>query len=294
MDTAPPMDRLTTQAPPRLINLEVAGLTDVGCQREYNQDYFYAHTVIQRRLSPQGEVVQGRGLYILCDGMGGHAGGDEASQLATHKLATYLLEHWTEGELPGPEVIQAGVGVANQAIYLRNEEEYRRGKGRMGTTLVAVLVQDNQVAVTHVGDSRVYRINQSEGLKQLTQDHEVGQWEIQRGTDPAIAYSRPDAYQLTQALGPRHEQTLEVDVEYFSVTEDTVLLLCSDGLSDNGLVEAHWQQYIKPLLLPQAGLIHLQAATKQLIDLANQLNGHDNITVVLVKMQVQPASPANG
>ena len=280
-------ETLPAQTPLRLANLEAAGVTDVGCQREYNQDYFYAHTVLHRRLSPQGEVVQGKGLYILCDGMGGHAGGDEASQLATHKLAGYLLDHWTEGELPGPEVIQAAVGVANQAIYLRNEEEYRRGKGRMGTTLVVALVQDNQVAVTHVGDSRMYRISQSEGLQQVTVDHEVGQWEIQRGTDPAIAYSRPDAYQLTQALGPRHEQTLEVDVHYFTVTEDTILLLCSDGLSDNGLVESHWQQYIKPLLLPQTGLIHLQAAARQLIDLANELNGHDNITVVLVKMQVQ-------
>jgi protein phosphatase len=280
-------ETLPAQTPLRLANLEAAGVTDVGCQREYNQDYFYAHTVLHRRLSPQGEVVQGKGLYILCDGMGGHAGGDEASQLATHKLASYLLDHWTEGELPGPEVIQAAVGVANQAIYLRNEEEYRRGKGRMGTTLVVALVQDNQVAVTHVGDSRMYRISQSEGLQQVTVDHEVGQWEIQRGTDPAIAYSRPDAYQLTQALGPRHEQTLEVDVHYFTVTEDTILLLCSDGLSDNGLVERHWEQYIKPLLLPQTGLIHLQAAARQLIDLANELNGHDNITVVLVKMQVQ-------
>ncbi|MEN9234415.1 MAG: serine/threonine phosphatase [Gloeomargarita sp. DG02_1_bins_92] len=287
METAPPMSNiLPTQAPLRLVNLEAAGLTDVGSQREYNQDYFYAHTVMHRRLSPEGELVQGKGLYVLCDGMGGHAGGDEASQLATHKLATYLLEHWTEGELPPPEVIQAGVGVANQAIYLRNEEEYRRGKGRMGTTLVVALVQDNQVAVTHVGDSRIYRITQSEGLKQITLDHEVGQWEIQRGTDPTIAYSRPDAYQLTQALGPRHEQTLELDVHYFTVAEDTILLLCSDGLSDNGLVESHWQQYIRPLLLPQTGLIHLQAATRQLIDLANQLNGHDNITAVLVKIQI--------
>lgn len=111
METAPPMSNIvSTQAPLRLVNLEVAGLTDVGSQREYNQDYFYAHTVMHRRLSPEGELVQGKGLYVLCDGMGGHAGGDEASQLATHKLATYLLEHWTEGELPPPEVIQAGGG----------------------------------------------------------------------------------------------------------------------------------------------------------------------------------------
>ncbi|WP_448381179.1 serine/threonine phosphatase [Gloeomargarita sp.] len=280
-------ETVPTQVPVRLVNLEAAGVTDVGCQREYNQDYFYAHTVLHRSLSPQGEVVQGKGLYILCDGMGGHAGGEEASKLATHKLASYLLAHWPEGELPGPEVIQAAVGVANQAIYLRNEEEYRRGKGRMGTTLVVALVQDNQVAVTHVGDSRMYRISQSGGLQQVTMDHEVGQWEIQRGTDPAIAYSRPDAYQLTQALGPRHEQTLELDVNYFTVTEDTILLLCSDGLSDNGLVESHWEQYIKPLLVPQAGLIHLQAAARQLIDLGNELNGHDNITVVLAKLQIQ-------
>jgi len=75
-------------------------------------------------------------------------------------------------------------------------------------------------------------------------------------------------------------------VNYFTVAEDTILLLCSDGLSDNGLVESHWQQYVRPLLLPQTGVIHLQAAARQLIDLGNELNGHDNITVVLVKIQV--------
>ena len=79
----------------------------------------------------------------------------------------------------------------------------RSGSGRMGTTLVMAVVVNHQVVVAHVGDSRLYRLTRQKGLQQITVDHEVGQREIQRGIDPDIAYSRPDAYQLTQALGPR-------------------------------------------------------------------------------------------
>jgi hypothetical protein len=99
--TRPASDALPTQAPLRLVNLEVAGLTDVGCQREYNQDYFYAHTTMHRRLSPQGELVQGKGLYVLCDGMGGHAGGDEGESIGDPQIGDLFAGALDGGGIAG-------------------------------------------------------------------------------------------------------------------------------------------------------------------------------------------------
>ncbi|MBF2097197.1 MAG: serine/threonine phosphatase [Gloeomargaritaceae cyanobacterium C42_A2020_066] len=297
MTAVDPTVELTPTIPPvRLQALEAVAQTDVGMQREYNQDYFLVQTCTERRITPQGDQVWGKGLYILCDGMGGHAGGDEASQLATHRLGAFLQQEWLYKEqtnLPSPELIQAGVELANQAIYERNEGEARHGKSRMGTTLVLALVQDNRVAITHIGDSRLYRLTESEGLVQVTLDHEVGQWHIQQGVDPKTAYSRPDAYQLTQALGPRHKRDLDIHIQYLTVVEDTLFLLASDGMTDNELVESCCATHLKPLLVPQAGLAYLQEGCKQLIDVANTINGHDNVTVVLVRMQVKPLVSAN-
>jgi len=155
----------------------------------------------------------------------------------------------------------------------------------MGTTLVMVLVQEAQVAVAHVGDSRLYRLSRRQGIEQVTVDHEVGQREIKRGVEKSIAYSRPDSYQLTQALGPRNEHFVAPDIEFFELNEDTLLLLCSDGLSDNDLIETHWQTHLQPLLSSRASL---EQGVSELIDLANQYNGHDNITAVLIRGKVRP------
>jgi protein phosphatase len=148
-----------------------------------------------------------------------------------------------------------------------------------------VLIQDTQAVVAHVGDSRLYRISRTQGLEQVTVDHEVGQREIKRGIEAAIAYSRPDAYQLTQALGPRNEHFVVPDLQFFELDEDTLLLLCSDGLSDNDLIEKNWQTHLKPLLSSRT---NLEQGANELIELANQYNGHDNITAVLIRAKVRP------
>jgi serine/threonine protein phosphatase PrpC len=148
-----------------------------------------------------------------------------------------------------------------------------------------LLVQNTKAAIAHVGDSRLYRLTRKRGLEQLTVDHEVGQREIRRGVEPGVAYSRPDAYQLTQALGPRNEQSIDPDVQFLELNEDTLFLLCSDGLSDNELVESHWQTHLAPLLSSRA---NLDRGILQLIELANEHNGHDNITAVLIRVKVRP------
>jgi protein phosphatase len=155
----------------------------------------------------------------------------------------------------------------------------------MGTTLVLAMLQDTQFRFAHVGDSRLYRITHRHGLEQLTVDHEVGQREIQRGVDPEIAYARSDAYQLTQALGPRPDQALRPEVQSLTLTEDCVFLLCSDGITDNSLLERFQDEYLMPLLNFQAPL---EEGLRQLIELANTENGHDNVTVVGIRAKVSP------
>jgi protein phosphatase len=278
-------DMPTVVLPMQLSSLQDTGQTDVGRQRHHNEDYFGIETNINKLQLPKTRVLQARGLYILCDGMGGHAGGEVASELAVNTLRQYFQEHWIANQLPTEDTIREAVYLANQAIYELNQKDARSGVGRMGTTLVMLLIQDSHAAVAHVGDSRLYRVTHKRGLEQITVDHEVGQREITRGVEASIAYARPDAYQLTQALGPRDENSINPDVEFFEINEDTLFILVSDGLSDNDLLESHWQTQLLPLL---GSSTNLEAGVTDLIDLANQYNGHDNITAILIRAKVRP------
>ncbi|MGB3206038.1 MAG: serine/threonine phosphatase, partial [Crinalium sp.] len=233
-------DAPTVILPMQLVGLEDAGETDIGRQRNHNEDFFAIQTQIKKQETPLGRSIQARGLYIICDGMGGHAGGEVASSMAVQTLKQYFEENWKEA-LPDENSIREAVRRANSAIYEINQQKASAGSGRMGTTLVMLVVQDTKIAIAHVGDSRIYRLTRKRGLEQITVDHEVGQREIQRGVEPAIAYSRPDAYQLTQALGPRDENFVKPDVNFLELQEDTLLILASDGLTDNDLLEVNWQ-----------------------------------------------------
>ncbi|BAY26020.1 protein-serine/threonine phosphatase [Calothrix sp. NIES-2100] len=278
-------DMPTVVLPMQLSSLQDAGQTDVGRQRHHNEDYFGIESNINKLELPKTRVLQARGLYILCDGMGGHAGGEIASELAVNTLRQYFQEHWIANQLPTEDEIAQAVYLANQAIYDLNQKDARSGVGRMGTTLVMLLIQDSHAAVAHVGDSRLYCVTHKRGLKQITIDHEVGQREISKGVEASIAYARPDAYQLTQALGPRDENSINPDVEFFEINEDTLFILASDGLSDNDLLENNWQTHLLPLL---GSGTNLEVGVTDLIDLANQYNGHDNITAILVRAKVRP------
>ncbi|HIK45019.1 MAG TPA: serine/threonine phosphatase [Leptolyngbyaceae cyanobacterium M65_K2018_010] len=286
-DTEDRIDSLespTMVLPMKLLSLEDAGQSHVGRQRRHNEDWFFTQTEISRSNAPSGSTLRARGLYILCDGMGGHASGEVASRLAVTTLQRFFEQHWGD-HLPDQDTLLQSIVMANQAIFDANQAKASAGIARMGTTLVLVLVQDLKVAVVHVGDSRLYSYSKRFGLKQLTVDHEVGQREITRGVEPAIAYARPDAYQLTQALGPRSHDSLRPGISYHDIVEDTLLVLCSDGLSDNDLLERHEVSHIAPLLRSQASL---RQGVEELIHLANDNNGHDNITAILVRLKLQP------
>jgi protein phosphatase len=277
-------DQPTAVLPMKLLSLHDAGLTDTGRQRRHNEDYFSITSQIQLEHNNKARNLQSRGLYIVCDGMGGHASGEVASAMAVETLTDYFQTHWDEN-LPSEVVIREGILLANQTLYDVNQNNASSGSGRMGTTLVLALLQDTDAVIAHVGDSRIYRINRKWGLEQLTVDHEVGQRAIQHGVEPEIAYARPDAYQLTQALGPHENSYIQPDIRYLHLQEDTLLLLCSDGLSDNNLIEEHWESHLHPLISANQ---NLEMGLQKLIILGNQKNGHDNITAILVRIKVRP------
>ncbi|MFP4008223.1 MAG: serine/threonine phosphatase [Spirulinaceae cyanobacterium] len=285
---APSDDMPTVVLPMQILSLYDAGYTDIGHQREHNEDNFGIEIVKKKQENVLGRTLQAHGLYIVCDGMGGHAAGEVASALAVESLQNYFREHWqNRDELPDRDTIRKGILVANQKIYEVNQDNDRSGVGRMGTTLVLALVANTHVAIAHVGDSRIYSVTRKRGLEQLTTDHEVGQREIQRGIEPEDAYARPDAYQLTQALGPRNSDFVQPDISFFDVNEDMLLLLCSDGLSDGGLLENQYQKYLMPLISSKA---NVEQGLIELVEFANQYNGHDNITGVLVRIKVRPST----
>jgi protein phosphatase len=274
----------TAFLPMELLSFEEFGTTDRGRQRYHNEDYFGIYSQCQRQQTSQHCKLEGQGLYIICDGMGGHASGEVASALAVEALHQYFLDCGLNN-FPTADTIKQGIWQANQKLYLINQQNASMGSGRMGTTLVMMSVDNTKVAISHVGDSRIYRVTRKWGLEKLTVDHEVGQKAIQSGLDPIAAYSRPDAYQLTQALGPLDEECVHPDVRFLELQEDTLFLLCSDGLSDNNLVEGNWEELLLPLLSFQ---LSLEPAMKKLIDFANQHNGHDNISAILVRLKVRP------
>jgi protein phosphatase len=281
-DLSAPYDAPTFAIAPKLLDLDDAATTHTGRKREHNEDCFGVVSRIDSQTSPKGKSIAARGLYILCDGMGGHAGGEIASAMTVDLLRDYFDTRWDD-MLPDEQTIREGIVAANEAVFEINEKNSAHGSGRMGTTLVLVLVQEQNIAVAHVGDSRCYAVTPSQGLIQLTLDHEVGQQQILRGVDPDIAYGRPDSYQLTQAIGPRDRNYIAPDIKFFELQEDTLILLASDGLTDNQLVENNWHTNVSPLLSPHA---NLQQGVDRLIDFANEYNGHDNITAIVVRAKL--------
>lgn len=281
-------DLPTVVLPMQLLSVMDSGFTEIGEQRNHNEDHFGIETTVRRQENAMGYLVQVDGLYIVCDGMGGHAAGEVASAMAVETIQQYLQTHWSDRtQMPDQDTICEAILTANQKIYDVNLQNARSGSGRMGTTLVMLLVQNANIAIAHVGDSRAYRVTRKHGIEQLTLDHEVGQREILRGVEPEDAYARPDAYQLTQALGPRSNDSVKPDVRYLELKEDTLFFLCSDGVSDGDFLEEHYEDCLTPLISSRA---NLSQGLVELIDAANAFNGHDNLTGIVIRVKMRPTA----
>jgi PPM family protein phosphatase len=236
------------------VSLRYAVLSDVGSIRERNED--------------SARAVPERGLFVVCDGMGGHVGGDVASQLAVQRFVDAVLEKpEPNGNDEAAQLLLAAARVANTEVLRAAAERRLWG---MGTTLTAALVRGRNVSIVHVGDSRAYFANQK--LVQLTRDHTVVSMLVGSGIlSEQEAHLHPERHVLVQAVGTQIQ--IEPDVVHARFPRSTSLLLCSDGLHDVVPAET---------MLACMQSSDLQKAAAALISAANACGGPDNITVALI------------
>jgi len=243
-----------------MLKLLFAGMTDPGLVRSSNQDTYY--------VDPQGR------FFIVADGMGGHAGGQEASGIATDVIRQYLEEHWESG-LVTPQILEQALSLANQAI-LKDQKQHPE-RGDMGTTTVVLvfrLDQDEQPWCAHVGDSRLYRLRGPK-IAALTEDHTWIARAIREGELTADqSRSHPWRHVLSQCLG--REDMHRIDVQRVEAQPGDRFLLCSDGLTEelpDTIIAAHLKS-----------IRAVESAAQALINSAKKHGGRDNITVVLVTL----------
>jgi len=263
--------------------IQTATRTDQGPTRQRNEDACY----------PQGGTEQADvplPLVIVCDGIGGHQGGDVASHLAIEAVAQRILSLPVETLDSATLMVELekAACLANDLISQRNDSEQRFDRQRMGTTIVVALVRSHELYIAHVGDSRAYWIT-AWGCHQITVDDDIASREVRLGYSTyRQALQQSSAGALVQALGMVGSSMLYPTVQRFLLDEDSVFLLCSDGLCDNDRVEEVWDTEILPLLDDRLDLL---TVTRNLIDIGNTRNGYDNVTVGLLSYQIKKKQP---
>jgi serine/threonine protein phosphatase PrpC len=257
-----------TKAPkPHRLVIRHAGLSDVGRERNHNEDFLL--------------IDEEERLFAVADGMGGHAAGEVASRMAGETVSQFFKKS-REGDVTWPFKIDpdlplienrliCGLKLSNYHIFLESRADLKR-KG-MGTTMVAAALDSTQIHIAHVGDSRAYRLR-NDTLDLLTTDHTL--LEDVRRYNPEMTAEEmrnfPHRGVLSRALGVREQ--VEVDVQRHDLLAGDLYLLCSDGLY--GQVED------PELLAVLADATDLESAARSLIELANAAGGPDNITVALI------------
>jgi len=247
------------------IKLSIYGETDVGQLREHNEDFIGWDTSM--------------GLVLLADGMGGHNAGEIASELAVTSIRDALQD------VLAPNLIASNVidfnDAIREAIIYANDEIIRMANERlecagMGTTIVVTLFHGNRVINANVGDSRIYRLREKE-LTQISRDHSLVQEMLDNGyISEEEAQMSASRNLITRALGIADQ--VEVDIVQDTVENGDLFLLCSDGLTD--LVTD--DEILQLLLLYKDDL---KSGCKELIALANEKGGKDNISVILAGLQ---------
>ncbi len=250
------------------LRIEVAGETNVGMKRTHNEDNF--------------SIIEDAGLYIVADGMGGHASGEVASKMAVDSMKDFFSSTAQDPERTWPYKMDrskgyeenrliTGIKLANLRIYESAQRDPRQ-RG-MGTTIVTMFAVEDGVYVAHVGDSRGYRIREGK-IEQLTEDHSLlnDYIKMKRLTPEEIA-NFPHKNVIVRALGMK--DTVKVDTRFEQPHAGDTYLLCSDGLSG-------------PVTDPDmldivTSSADLKTAASRLIQRANEHGGPDNISVVLAR-----------
>lgn len=241
--------------------MRVTAKTDIGKVRSSNQDSYSA-----------GELPGGVAWAVVCDGMGGANGGNVASSVSVRMISHSIDEGYRNGMRPSSirNMLESAISGANACVFdMAKNDETLTG---MGTTCVAALIADGMVYISHVGDSRAYIISKGGTLRQLTRDHSVVQNLLETGSITSEeAKNYPGKNIITRALGV--EETVCVDFCEEEFSQDDILLICTDGLtnfvSDEDIINATSDgKYFE--------------YAERLVELANSHGGGDNITVVSI------------
>ena len=252
--------------------LNAYGATDVGRQRTHNEDCFFC--------DPE------RGIFVVIDGVGGYAGGEVAAGLACDLVSRRLAQ--SQGT--AAERLRGAIAEANNAIYQHSlAHPEQRG---MACVLTAALVEPTRVTVGHVGDTRLYEVSRT-GIRKITRDHSpVGLREDIGDLSEFEAMNHPRRSEILRDLGSDHHNPNDehfIDIYQFDWADDSALLLCTDGLTDQAPKSA-----IHQVLLDHAG--DPEKGVQTLVELANEMGGVDNVTVVVVEgpgfRQPLPMEPA--
>jgi serine/threonine protein phosphatase PrpC len=243
------------------------GRTDLGRRRTTNEDAFFVDDEL--------------GLYVVADGMGGHAAGEIASHEAVDTLYG-MVKRGVRGLRPlvdpmsetdsraACRLMEAAVQAATYFVY--SIAEIDREKSGMGTTISALLVLGRYAVTAQVGDSRIYRIERGD-VEQLTEDHTLIAWQLKQGIiTPEEAARSPHRNVITRAVGSR--EYVQVDTRFVPLSPGLRFLLCSDGLHG----------YLKEDDIPGVVAMGGSDAVDRFIDLANDRGGKDNITAVLLEI----------
>jgi protein phosphatase len=256
--------------------LEIASCTDSGMVRSHNEDSIASD--------------QEKGLVVLADGMGGYNAGEVASGMATTVLVTeiqQLLKHKQAFEVDeqsgqpfAQKLLREQIAKANTSIYqaAQSQPQY----AGMGTTLVVALFYDNRMTVAHIGDSRLYRLRGND-FRQITKDHSLLQEQIDSGmiTQQQARLSQ-NKNLVTRALGI--DPVVEAEIHDYETLPEDVYLLCSDGLCDMVSDEDIG------MALQTLGA-NLRLCAQQLVQMANDNGGRDNISVILVRVRKGYSAP---
>ena len=248
------------------------GLSDKGLSRQHNEDSFFSDKNL--------------GLFVVADGLGGHAAGEVASRMAVEALSGYITKSCAAGEpLIGPSDsarsdasnrLVSGIRFANQVVC--EAAKTNLSWQGMGTTIVAALADGDRLSIAHAGDSRAYLVR-SGTISQLTDDHSVVAEQVRRGLMSKEEAETSEIRNLvTRVLGS--DEALEVDVTEIEIRDGDRLLLCSDGL--NTMVADD-----QVLMIVASGHAPESVCT-MLVDAANNNGGRDNITVVAVFLKGKP------
>jgi PPM family protein phosphatase len=253
------------------MKISYQAVTDVGRKRKGNEDSLF--------VNPEQK------LYVVADGMGGHAAGEVASRVAVESINEFVCLTSGDEDITWPfgldqsisfdgNRLKSAIQYANRKVLEATRE--RKEYTGMATTVVAVLVDGEHANLAHVGDSRVYLLRNGE-IRQLTNDHSWVNEQIESGAISADqARSHPLRNVVTRALGGKPE--LAVDLQVHKAESQDVLLLCSDGLTTM-LPDAEIARVLR-----ECGA-DIDRAARTLVEEANQKGGEDNITVLLVRFE---------